>query len=198
MKKNLLSFIGSICGLIGFVLLGAPYVKYGETGSQTKYSIASLMGISEYKASSPAPLSYNTSITPIGLLLLASFIAAFISLIIVIKGIVENKDKNIISLCFSVIPLFSIYYVFKLLNTISEAASSTLYSTRYTFGWGILILLILFGAYFISSLVGYIISLVNIKKSAYNKEFEELYKYKNYLMMVLLLKMSIMRIKKKC
>lgn len=183
MKKNLLSFIGSISGVFSIFFLGAPYLAYKYSSSSyyssssetTKISIQSLLGIVD-KGSSSSYYYSGSALTMGGFLLALSLFCAFATLIIVLTGILKKKNANDKALILSSVNAFTIFYLIKsLINTLIAETSS---SYTYTLGWGIVIVLVLFLAFFVLSLIGFIMSTISDNKEAKEKSFDDIYKFK--------------------
>lgn len=177
MKKNLLGLIGAGCAFLAIFFLGTPYLTYTRSGTTAKYEIGSFIGLITTR-DAYSGYYVNSTLSPQGLLLLLSLLGSFIALIIVIKGIVENKNVMDKTLIISTINAFTIYVFFKYLKMYLKPNGTT--STEYSLGWGIVIVLVLFLAFFVLSLVGYIINLVK-SGSKGKKNFDEIYKYKKLL-----------------
>ena len=181
MKKNLFSFIGSILGVVSIFLLGAPYLtqEYSSSYSRdaVKTSVQAFIGIFDKNASSSYGGSY---LTMGGLLLTVSILCAFAALIVVLTGILKKKNANGTALILSSVNAFTIFYIAKnLSNTIKAYAESSSY--KFTVGWGIIIILVLFFAFFVLSLIGFILSNISDKKEEKEKNFDDIYKFKQLL-----------------
>lgn len=170
MKKNLFSFIGSILGVVSIFLLGAPYLtlEYSSSYSRdvVKTSVQAFIGIFDKNTYS----SYGDSYLTIGgLLLTVSILCAFAALIVVLTGILKKKNANGTALILSSVNAFTIFYIAKnLSNTIKAYDEYSSY--KFTVGWGIIIILVLFFAFFVLSLIGFILSNISGKKRRKRKE----------------------------
>jgi len=150
MKKNLLGFIGTICAFITIFFLKAPVITFiGEhyyTFYQQNSTIGSILGLTEL-----------SSFDMRGVVLLLSLISVLVALIVEIKGIVENKNVIDIVFILSCINAFAVFYFIVYLKNM-------LATSRYSLGWGIVIVLLLFSAFFVLSLVGFILNAIKSKR----------------------------------
>lgn len=121
MKKNLFSFIGSILGVFSIFLLGAPYLTKDSGSYVIKISIQAFIGIFDKNFSS-STTSSNFGISLMGgLLLTASLVCAFASLIVVLTGILKKKNVNASALILCSVNAFTIFYIAMNLSSTTKA-----------------------------------------------------------------------------
>ena len=175
MKKNLLSFIGSLLGVSSLFFLSTPYMNYIYNNKTTEYKIESLMGVPQYTEG----YGYSSGFSMTGLLLLASILVSVISLIIVISNVIENKKRSSVLFAMSFINIFAIYFVAKYLSAFLKSSSSSGYSTYYyTIGWGIVIVICLLFAEFVLMTIQFIMDAVALKKQSTDSKYDEIYRFK--------------------
>lgn len=183
MKKNLLGLIGSILAVISVFFLGSPYLFYAYNSSSyysstetVKTSVQSLLGI--YDKSSSAYYGYSSPSMG-GILLVVSFVCAFIALIVVVTGIIKNKNVSDKVLILASVNAFTVLWFVKYLTNILSPEMSDSYS--YVLGWGIVCILGLFFAFFVLALAGFINLIVSKNSDSKEKNYDDIYKLKKLL-----------------
>jgi len=173
MKKNLLSFIGSILSCITIFLFGAPFLN-GQSGSNTyTVSINEAIGV----VSNTSGRGQVAGMA--GLLLLVAIIFAFVNLVIVLSNILSKKSNTSAVLAFSVVQVLAVYFIAKTISSVVETYSTSSYS--YSAGWGIIIVLVFFASSFVLCLVQYILDMISLRKKDEDEKYNQIYKLKKLL-----------------
>lgn len=174
MKKNLLSFIGSILSCITIFLFGAPFMT-GQGGSNTyTVSINEALGVVAPSTSSISGQFVGIS----GFFLIVAIIFAFMNLVIVLTNILSKKSNTSVVLAFSVVQVLAVYFIAKTISSVAAYRTSTY---NYSAGWGIIIVLILFASSFVLCLVQYILDMISLRKKDEDEKYNQIYKLKKLL-----------------
>ena len=162
MKKNLLGLIGSLCGFATVFVYDFSLVGHGESISYR------MLGMFTYHSSPESIFSVSVLAT------LGVFFSALYGLVQALDGIRNSKDNSLKIFASSGITVFSVmYYYYWIKRVVADSIS------QIKPGIGAILFIVLSIAFFVLSLLGFLVKLKIQKKNIpENEKINEIEKYK--------------------
>ena len=161
MKYILFAFIGSLLGVLSMAFMRAPYlVTVNLVSTKTNSTpLENVMGVFGTSMSSIPSFGYLVSI---------SMIVSLFCLVLVVANIFQNKKTSAVVLALSSMSVLTIILGARFISHYVNETNPT--SVEYHCGWGLIVVFILLGAWFILSMVQLVLDAMEARKELNKSE----------------------------